>query len=55
MPLSLDHVLNKIIGPMIKKVVASRSEAAREVSDQWEWSRLDGELTGPTHTLEADD
>ena len=44
MPRSLDHVLKKLIAPMVKKVVAARTEAASQVSDGWEWSRLDGKL-----------
>jgi hypothetical protein len=54
MPRSLDHVLKKIIGPMIKKVVTARTALASEASDQWEWTRLDGELIAPENRVQAD-
>lgn len=42
MPKSLDQVLKRVIGPMVKKVVQSKSEIPYEVSDEWEWNRLEG-------------
>lgn len=43
MPKSLDQVLKKVIGPMIKRVVQDRGDIAAKTHDEWEWNRLEGE------------
>ena len=43
MPRPIDQILKRIVGPMVKRVVASRDDMKEINHDEWDWGRLESE------------